>query len=597
MVDEGRISAIEGAHLLQSLRASDFDIPSAIGELIDNAIQADAKNVHVKVEDMFAGGRKKYKLISKILCGDDGYGMDGTLKGVLHCCIKLGYSSRFNDRSGIGRFGVGMTLAGIRFATKIEVFSKQSGKPWYYIVFDLNNTEDIEIGIAPPIQQDPPEEYQNLCGQDHGTLVIWSGFDKFAEQDLHAYTYDDGLEASASLDPYGYLNHWIGRTYRNFIWDGLNLTVNTNEIFAFDPLFLNKKRNQFPDDEVATLVFEDEIEWPIHQSVKRNADIGDTSKIHIKISFLPRQYRQIIGRGGQDFKGRYIEENEGVSIMRSGREVLYSTIPFFQESNSKKLSWEDKDRWWSCEISFDPELDEHFTVKNIKRGALPAKELKVTLYHKIIEYRRRCLEEVSAYWKEYQSIIVREKEVEYSPDGLSKLPTDHIVAEKIASETKITESPKKLPVITKEEESSRIEELTRELDEANGALWRAKFKSQPFSIKDTRWKGDTFIQVTFLDGQSVLEYNLNHYYFDELSRLRTELQALEDPSMAIRYAKKMNELIDILLMSFVQARKNWTHSDEFSVTDSIDYLIRDWGRYLKSYSEAYQKEQLFEEDL
>jgi hypothetical protein len=278
--------------------------------------------------------------------------------------------------------------------------------------------------------------------------------------------------------------------------------------------------------------------------------------------------------------------------MRSGREVLYSTIPFFQESNSKKLSWEDKDRWWSCEISFNPELDEHFTVKNIKRGAIPAKDLKVTLYQKIIAFRARCFEEVQSYWKESRSSSVSEKSSEYSA-----LPLTHDVVEKIAKEVKIPQAPHKVPIVSHEEENSRIEEITKGFEEMEGAQWRAKFKSQPFTVVDDRWKHDTFIDITFLNGHSVLQYNLNHPYFEEMSRLRSELQSLDEPSKAIKYAQKFNALIDILLMSFVQARKNWTIDEQHTVTDSIDFLIADWGRYLKSYSAAFEKEQLFEEDL
>ena len=50
--------------------------------------------------------------------------MDAT---VIASCLKLGWSSRFNDRSGIGRFGVGMVLGAIHECKRIEVYSKQAG--------------------------------------------------------------------------------------------------------------------------------------------------------------------------------------------------------------------------------------------------------------------------------------------------------------------------------------------------------------------------------------------------------------------------------------------------------------------------------------
>ena len=43
----------------------------------------------------------------------------------------------------------------------------------------------------------------------------------------------------------------------------------------------------------------------------------------------------------------------------------------YSKSGDKELS-----RFIGCEISFDAELDTEFAVKNIKRGAVPVRELK-----------------------------------------------------------------------------------------------------------------------------------------------------------------------------------------------------------------------------
>ncbi|MBP7508121.1 MAG: ATP-binding protein [Prolixibacteraceae bacterium] len=590
MTNVGRIPAIEGAHLLQSLRASDFDIPSAIGELIDNSIQANAKNIHILIEDIIAGTRRKFKLIDKIVCIDDGFGMDGESGSTLHSCIKLGYSTRFDDRNGIGRFGVGMTLAGIRFATKIEVYSKMNGKNWYYIIFDLANDDDINIGIAPPINRDPPNEYRKYTIHDVGTIVIWSGFDKIAEQDLHAVTYSDDFDAPESLDPYGYLNHWIGRTYRKFLWDNIRIYLNDKEVHSFDPLYINKNKNQFPNDTPANIIFEKEIEWNVTSNAKNKTN-SSLSKIKVRISLLPEEYRQIRSLGGRQFKGRYIDENQGISILRSNREVFYDEIPHFGEERTKKLTWDDKDRWWGCEILFNPELDEHFTVKNIKRGAIPAKELKVALYQLIKPVRERCIEEVQAYWARYK--LELEVHETASTDGL---PATHQVVETIAKTTKIPEKPKAGKNLSPQEQELRLDNLTRELDTTEALKWRAKFDSQPFTIMDGHWKGDTFIDMNYIEGKSVLQYNLSHVYFEQLSKVRQQLQNLDDPVKAVKLAKKLHELIDILLMAFVRARQGFDEDSEYTVKQLMEFVVRDWGRYLQTYTTTYEKEHLFEED-
>ena len=49
-------------------------------------------------------------------------------------CLQLGYSERFNDRNGIGRFGVGFTLGSLHQCKDIEVYSKQAGGDWMQAV-------------------------------------------------------------------------------------------------------------------------------------------------------------------------------------------------------------------------------------------------------------------------------------------------------------------------------------------------------------------------------------------------------------------------------------------------------------------------------
>ena len=56
---------------------------------------------------------------------------------------------------------------------------------------------------------------------------------------------------------------------------------------------------------------------------------------------------------------RYINRNEGISLLRNDREVRdpQYDIPFWTPK------WRPEDRWWGCEVSFDAELDNWFQVK------------------------------------------------------------------------------------------------------------------------------------------------------------------------------------------------------------------------------------------
>ena len=106
---------------LESLRSSNFDTPAAVGEPVDNAIQAGANNILIRLVEGERKVGKKQKptpVVEQIAFSDDGSGMD---KDVLRQALVLGYSTRYNDRTGMGRFGVGATLAGISQAKRLEM--------------------------------------------------------------------------------------------------------------------------------------------------------------------------------------------------------------------------------------------------------------------------------------------------------------------------------------------------------------------------------------------------------------------------------------------------------------------------------------------
>ena len=87
------VALVESGAALQSMRNSDFDAYSAYGEIVDNSIQAEAKNIFVEFKYVPAGGKREREPIQHIAFGDDGLGMD---EEILHRCLQLGYSSRYN---------------------------------------------------------------------------------------------------------------------------------------------------------------------------------------------------------------------------------------------------------------------------------------------------------------------------------------------------------------------------------------------------------------------------------------------------------------------------------------------------------------------
>jgi hypothetical protein len=87
---------------------------SAMSELIDNSIQAGATRVDIKMlsveQEQVGPGRRAMPRVVEIGFADNGKGMDGEL---LRRAVRFGDSNRFDDRSGLGRFGMGLPNASV----------------------------------------------------------------------------------------------------------------------------------------------------------------------------------------------------------------------------------------------------------------------------------------------------------------------------------------------------------------------------------------------------------------------------------------------------------------------------------------------------
>ena len=369
----------EDKYAIQSLREDDFDDLSAYGEAIDNSLQADASEIKIKF--ITEKRRQRYD-IQALAFGDDGHGMDATTLGK---CLKVGWGSRMNSRTGIGRFGVGMILGAIHECRKVEVWSKQKGGSWLYTYIDLDEIENDELERIPePVERNIPQNMLDLVGRDSGTLVVWRKYDR---QERSA---DKIIEE---------LKVYAGRTYRYFIWgtdhEGkpvdpdhrtgpVRIWVDNVEVKAVDPLYGRLEKTKFPDDPKADLYKPMTINW----KADKNAAVPDAdSLVTLRMSILPEDFRPTQGSGASPTaKERYIDMNEGISIMRNHREVFYGRIPNWNVGPSGMSSFDKIDRWWGMEILFDAEIDRAFTVKKIKRGASPQKALRQTIKEKMLPY-------------------------------------------------------------------------------------------------------------------------------------------------------------------------------------------------------------------
>ncbi|HUY49147.1 MAG TPA: ATP-binding protein [Streptosporangiaceae bacterium] len=328
----------------------------AVAELIDNSVQAGAKLVELfAIEEPGFVAQRQRNRVTGLAVLDNGRGMD---EATLRIALQFGNGLYLDDRSGIGRFGMGLPASSISQCCRADVWSWQAGPDnALYTYIDLNDIEDGTTTEVPaPVRAPLPDTWRQLSRglRDSGTLVSWTELDRV-----------NWRGAEATLDNTEFL---IGRMYRRLItengllirlaavregvvrWEG-NARVNDPMYLmapsATPPPFQDTPMFQ-PWGETGEQAFTIEVNGEPHEVIVRISYATDAT--------LPEHG----GDRGHEPYGKHARRNVGVSLMRAGRELSLDT------------SWVNNDlreRWWGAEIVFPPELDEVFGVTNNKQAA------------------------------------------------------------------------------------------------------------------------------------------------------------------------------------------------------------------------------------
>jgi hypothetical protein len=338
---------------IQATRDSGYKgTASAISELVDNSIQAGATHIAISVKANVVDGEEGAIDVSVL---DNGCGMDPF---TLRQALRFGGSTRFGDRSGLGRYGMGLPNASLSQGRRVTVYTWQPAQRTigrrqkrrqpvpervymsYLDVEEIARAEMTEVP-RPQVVRVPP----NVCAGPSGTLVVWSNCDRLDNRRVSTIVRKLEVE--------------LGRRFRHFLWKRLRITINGQGVTPIDPLYLHAEAGVS-----GGRMFGDELRY----EVRANPDDPKTTGwIHVRFSELPvHEWHKL----SNDEKRRIgISKGAGVSIVRAGREVDYGW--FFMGSKHR----ENYDDWWRCEIQFDPVLDEAFGITHTKQQARPQAHL------------------------------------------------------------------------------------------------------------------------------------------------------------------------------------------------------------------------------
>lgn len=553
-----RLPVIQTGQALVSLRDSGYSLPTALAEVVDNSIEARANRIQIRLEETVERGRKN---VHRIAVSDDGEGMDVE---TLHHYLVIGYSSRWMHHDTIGKYGVGAKLAALNFGRRIDVWSRQSADaPWLHVHFDLDEALREEqhegagaVGIDAPQIADIPDDFGALLPEGAGTLVVWSKVDRL-EQGRVTATFDELL-----VD----VQKELSRIFREFIDGGIKIDVNDKALLPHDPLFLMK--GTWAEEALRKEPRNDDKVVPVYQA----QTIADEpikvrgSIVHLRITLYPKTVTRSRGQGGDKLANKLrVPENQGaLSFMRMKREIAYSNVPRILPSGAL-----DPDRFIGIEVSFSPELDDLFGVRNVKRGVEPHGELRDKIRERLARYIPQARNMLQERWG-IESVKHKAEAGEHSPINEALKEADKTMPKSRAPQISEGEAQQELERLAKDTgHDSSKEEKQRYIE---------RIQDLPIVLESVDIPGKQFIDVQTINNQVIIRLNTRHRFYREIWTPLSEIGGSEAGSVsgadAVRSARRAVEGLSLMVAAYGKAISLMDEPHQY------DDLTGYWGQFI-----------------
>lgn len=486
----------------------------ALAEVVDNSIQARASRIHIAFEDQDNDPNDIWVYIL-----DNGVGMD---EATLSLALQFAGTTRFGNRDGIGRFGMGLPNASVSQARRLEVYTRRQGGPLLYAYLDLDEvgeglSADQTMLMPIEISDWPLPKALGNVAPETGTLVIWKKCDRLNPRNF------DGLKKKVT----GHL----GQAFRNYIYpiEDANpsrlISVNGTEVKPFDPLYLDPRAEWSGAEERITT----------HYDLAVPGNKGETSRVTVRYSILPIEAWQLLPQ--KEKVARRITANKGFSILRAGREIEVTDRYFLVGQGGQEGRINNNDAWWGCEISFDPRLDELFGVTHTKQEI-----------HPNLQALQRLRDDVSQ--------TVATLRAEYEERRIKKTPNQTHLSEEIAARGDQFLPPPPAALQRDDEYKRNLEEYLEKTSRDGESKERAKERvlNKQFTIELESAKEGPFYRTSYLGDSTIVYVNTDHPFYT------TVFAALDDIP---------NAQIGVELLLFALARgersagldgKNWYQS-------------------------------------
>jgi hypothetical protein len=506
----GATGLVDEKMLAQTMRSVRYeDEGHAAGDIVDNAIEAGATQVHVVF-------RTEGTAIREIAFIDDGSGIDPLF---LPHATKWGGSSNEGRRNTFGRFGFGLPSASVNRGTRFSVFSRiDSANRFTAVTVDLTNlaVDGQVVSLPAPVEQDLPEwilEYLESAEPGASafegaydaarTVVVWS--------DLDRLKWKNRQQATARFREH------LGITYAGWL-DVCRLVVDYQLVEPVDVLFTTPGYRYY-----------DIPGYPKaepQQSIRFEAEDADGAKheVTVRFSYLSVDaHDALVATGGKGAPKKVRQAirkaYNGVFVTRNGR--------FIEVAQPTELTWSVYARQVGMALDFPPELDELFGVTPDKQTIVFTDRVTAMLDGNGAFRAFRSLVDQVAKERSQRKL---ERQVRATdPDG--PRASEETIAKVVSKDVRRT---RKMGEETKQEADENFQQRVKRLSDETGVPEEQVREAQerldakkPYRLDFADLSEDMPFYVPKMDGtQTVVEVNTDHPWYREVY-----MRLAENPEM------------------------------------------------------------------
>ena len=563
--------------LVASLRDQGYnDTTSALCEHVDNSIQASASEVRIYFRQ--TGKPGAYKTDVAVL--DNGTGM---APNVLKVAMAFGGSMNFNNRTGIGRFGMGMKTAALSMSPLVEFYSWQEPGAIYNIALDVeavgrersNNVmlpdpelleelpDDVAEIIQKPMSVPRDRSQQTLLAEANdslrevlgrsGTIIYMPSCDRLS------YAKANTLVDQATKE--------MARVYRRAIGNGLRLFVNNRQVMAFDPTYsmANARHHQYLDDvtvKKSKLVAAKLINILVH-------DTKDSETAQIKINLYKLPIEEWYHLPQKTLRNDlHLFNGQTVSILRNDREL-------FADRMAELTTRHSITHWFRVQIDFPGELDEAFGVAANKQGVRLKGYVKDAIKKGIGEEISTVISEIRRFQSEQRSNAEAAKPSTSENKATSADPHQaRSLSLTPEEEEQVEENLRTLAVALKRPNESDEEAFQR----VKASRYLIKF------VHDEYWP---FYRAEHRYGRVILSINTAHPFFSELYDPLRKLDARDsfdnNENNGAKHVRENNSplvVLELLLLSLARTQSALSLENE-DAHRTLETLQREWSEALR----------------